>query len=414
MESVLGDSGRHLWQLSDTRSLGTVLKNLTHSYMKIRNELLTKVIACTTVLLVLGSCSSGDSENRGSTTTTGSATLTMNSPAQRAALQPGPVLVTFDIQDSPVPLSATQPRMHCYVDNDLVVYKFYDGPGVTEDGSTSGVRYQGAHTHFLHWKSGSSIQLNALASGSHQLRCVLVDQSETELTSPEVTLAFSIVAGASGDFALQEVVSGLNFAVNMATAPDGRIFVNEYLTGKIRVVTPTATLPWHLQAAPFATLPIVSGLEEGLLGIAVDPNFSVNHYVYVYYTHSGPINRVVRFTAMTSGEDTVATSPTPTVIVDNLPAGDHDIGIIQFGPDGKLYIFEGDNQVKADAQDLKSLRGKILRVDPADGSAPRDNPFFSNANANAKKVYSLGHRNSFGLTFHPLTHDLWETENGDH
>src|SRR5262245_44072339 len=113
MESVLGDSGRQLWQLSDTRSLGTVLKNLIHSY-KIWNELLSKVIACTTVLLVLGSCSSGDSDNRGGTTTTaGSATLTMNSPVQGAALQPGPVLVGFDIQNSPVPLSATQPRMHC-------------------------------------------------------------------------------------------------------------------------------------------------------------------------------------------------------------------------------------------------------------------------------------------------------------
>ena len=89
-----------------------------------------------------------------------------NSPVQGAAnLSTGPVLVTFDIQNSPVPLSATQPRMHFFVDDDPVPYKFYDGPGITEDGSTSGVRYQGVHTHFAHWKSGGSIQFNALASG---------------------------------------------------------------------------------------------------------------------------------------------------------------------------------------------------------------------------------------------------------
>jgi glucose/arabinose dehydrogenase len=190
-----------------------------------------------------------------------------------------------------------------------------------------------------------------------------------------------------------------------------------------------------VQVKPFATLTVGAGIEKGLLGIAVDPNFSANGFVYVYYTaETGSVpafvNRVVRFTATTSNGDTVATSLTPTVIVDNLPAADalhgHNGGIIQFGPDGKLYIFVGENEVALDAQDLTSdlssdptsivgsavLRGKILRVNPTDGTAPSDNPFFSNVNANAKKVYSLGHRNSFGFTFHPLTHDLWETENG--
>jgi glucose/arabinose dehydrogenase len=101
------------------------------------------------------------------------------------------------------------------------------------------------------------------------------------------------------------------------------------------------------------------------------------------------------------------------VIVDSLPAGtDHNGGIIQFGQDGMLYIFVGENEVPLDAQDPNSLRGKILRVNPTDGSAPSDNPFFSNANANPM-VYSLGHRNSFGFTFHPHTNDLWETENGE-
>ena len=112
-------------------------------------------------------------------------TLTITSPAQNANLLAGPVLITFDIQHSPVTTS-TQPLMHFYVDDDPVTYKFYDGPGITEGGNTSGVRYpdihnQYIHTHYVHWKSGSSIQLNALASGAHRVRFVLVDQSETEL-----------------------------------------------------------------------------------------------------------------------------------------------------------------------------------------------------------------------------------------
>jgi glucose/arabinose dehydrogenase len=242
-----------------------------------------------------------------------------------------------------------------------------------------------------------------------------VDQAETELTSTQKTLTFTLLQGIGGVFSLQQVVGNLNFPVAMATTLDGRIFVNELQTGNIRVVTPTAQLPWQLQNTSFAHLQdIEPGNEKGLLGIALDPNFSVNGFVYVYYTAAGPKNRVVRFTAMTDNNGNTVASGAPVVIVDNIPAADfHNGGIIHFGPDGMLYIFVGENEVSADAQDLTSFRGKILRVNPVDGSAPSDNPFFSNANANAKMVYSLGHRNSFGFTFHPHTLDLWETENGE-
>lgn len=334
-------------------------------------------------------------------------TLTINSPAQGASLSPGPVLVTFNIQNSPVPpSSATQPRMHFYVDNDPVPYKFYDGPGITEDGITSGVRYVHLHTHFVHWKSGNSIQVNGLASGPHQVRFVLVDQAEIELPTEE-TLAFSIAAGTDGDFSLLEVANGLDFPTAMATAPDGRIFVTE-LAGNIRVVTPNPPpQQWTLQVTAFAHLDVAPGGEKGLLGIAVDPMFSQNGFVYVFYTANGPFNRVVRFTATTSGGNTVAANPTPTLIFGDIPtAENHNGGTINFGPDGMLYVFVGDNQVAGDAQSLSSLRGKILRINP-NGGIPSDNPFPNSA------IYSYGHRNSFGFTFHPHTNDLWETENGD-
>ena len=111
--------------------------------------------------------------------------------------------------------------MRFYVDdNNSVLYKFYDGQGITEDGSTSGVRYQNVHTHFVHWKSGNSIQFNALASGPHRIRFVLVDQSEVELPATTQTLAFTVVPGTGGAFSLQEVVGNLDFPVPMAPAPD--------------------------------------------------------------------------------------------------------------------------------------------------------------------------------------------------
>ena len=341
----------------------------------------------------------------------GNPTLTINSPSQGAQLQPGSMLISFTIQNSPVTTS-TQPRMRFYVDdNNSVLYKFYDGQGITEDGSTSGVRYQNVHTHFVHWKSGNSIQFNALASGPHRIRFVLVDQSEVELPATTQTLAFTVVPGTGGAFSLQEVVGNLDFPVPMAPAPDGRIFVGELSTGNIRVVIPTPSLPWRLQSAPFATVP--AGNAEGLLGLAVDPDFATNGYVYAFHPAGASVNRVVRFRATVTNGNTVAESPTPLIILDNIPASSiHNGGVLQFGPDGKLYVFVGDAENPANSQQLTSLAGKILRIN-TDGSAPGDNPFISNANANAKKVFSLGHRNSLGFAFHPHTDDLWQTENGN-
>ena len=119
------------------------------------------------------------------------------------------------------------------------------------------------------------------------------------------------------------------------------------------------------------------------------------------------MNRVARYT------DSSGQCAQETVILDNLPVNSfHNGGIIQFGPDGKLYVVIGDAGNTANSQTLTSLAGKILRINPNDGSAPADNPFFSNANTNAKIVFSLGHRNSYGFTFHGHTGHLWETENG--
>ena len=210
----------------------------------------------------------------------------------------------------------------------------------------------------------------------------------------------------SNDLKLESVISGLEFPVGMALAPDGRVFFNERLTGKIRIINPQNP-QWQLVNTPFCQLSVATNGEQGLLGLTLDPNFAQNHFVYVYYTEAGAArNRVVRYTEV-SGLCTGQTT-----ILDTLPVNSfHNGGIIQFGPDGKLYVIIGDAGNMANSQNLTSLAGKILRVNP-DGSAPSDNPFFNNADANAKKVFSFGHRNSYGFTFHPHTNHLWETENG--
>jgi glucose/arabinose dehydrogenase len=328
-------------------------------------------------------------------------TVSITSPSAGAAIPVGPATVAFAVQNHTIGNPRTS-HLHFYLDTDATAYHFYGGNGINDD---NGVLYNSVHTHFVHWKSAASFDIFGLPSTAHTVRFVLADQNHNELTNSEATktLNFSVTQPPTGDLQLQSVISGLNFPVGMALAPDGRVFFNERLTGKIRIINQQ----WQLVTTTFCQLSIATSGEQGLLGLALDPDFTNNRFVYVYHTASSPLrNRVVRYTE-SSGSCTQE-----TIILDNLPAStNHNGGIIQFGPDGKLYVIIGDAENTANAQTVTSLAGKILRVNP-DGSAPSDNPFFSNANVNAKLVFSLGHRNSYGFTFHPHTTHLWESENG--
>jgi aldose sugar dehydrogenase len=328
-------------------------------------------------------------------------TVTITGPAQGATVPVGPVTVSFTTQFFTIGTPG-QTHLHFYLDNDPVPYNFYSGAGINED---NGVRYNGVHTHFVHWKSATSFDIFGLPSTAHTVRFVLADLSHNELANSEATktLNFSVSQPLPGGLQLQSVLPSLNFPVGMSLAPDGRVFFNERLTGAIRIINPQ----WQLVNQPFCQLTVATSGEQGLLGLTLDPNFAQNHFVYVYYTEVGAArNRVVRYTD-SSGQCT-----NQTTILDTLPvSGNHNGGIIQFGPDGKLYVIIGDSENPANSQSLTTLAGKILRVNP-DGSAPLDNPFINDANANAKKVFSFGHRNSYGFTFHGHTGHLWETENG--
>jgi glucose/arabinose dehydrogenase len=179
----------------------------------------------------------------------------------------------------------------------------------------------------------------------------------------------------------------------MAFAPDGRLFVCQQ-TGQLRVISNGSLL-----ATPFISLTVSSSGERGLLGVAFDPNFAVNHFVYVYYTATTPSihNRVSRFTA--NGDVAAAGSEVVILDLNSLSAAtNHNGGAIHFGPDGKLYIAAGENANPSNSQTLNNLLGKLLRIN-SDGTIPVDNPFFGTATGNNRAIWALGLRNPYTFAF---------------
>ncbi|HSE22810.1 MAG TPA: PQQ-dependent sugar dehydrogenase [Pyrinomonadaceae bacterium] len=190
-------------------------------------------------------------------------------------------------------------------------------------------------------------------------------------------------------------ISGISSPTAMEIAPDGRIFVCQQ-SGSLRVIKNGVLL-----ATPFMTLSVDPAGERGLLGVAFDPNFPSNNFVYVYYTVSTSPrhNRLSRFTA--NGDVVVPGSEQILLELDNLTsATNHNGGAIHFGPDGKLYVAVGENATSSNSQTLSNLLGKVLRLN-ADGSIPTDNPFFNIATGKNRAIWALGLRNPFTFAFQP-------------
>lgn len=186
------------------------------------------------------------------------------------------------------------------------------------------------------------------------------------------------------------VAVGLTRPVAVDVAADGRVFVTEQ-AGTVRVIKNGALLP-----APFVELNVNSTGERGVDGIALDPQFHLNGYVYVYYTAKTPNlhNRVSRFTA--AGDVALPGSETVIFDLDRLDPGSsvHNGGALHFGADGKLYVATGENGSGDKAQSLNTTLGKLLRINP-DGSIPADNPFFSQTTGNNRAIWALGLRNPY-------------------
>ena len=192
----------------------------------------------------------------------------------------------------------------------------------------------------------------------------------------------------------ESYVGGIDSATAMAIAPDGRLFVCQQ-TGALRVIKNGVLLP-----APFLTVAVDSLGERGLLGVAFDPDFDSNQWVYVYYTTTagGVHNRVSRFTA---NGDVAAPGETPILDLEPLSgASNHNGGAIHFGPDRKLYVAVGENANGANAQTFSNRLGKLLRIN-ADGSIPADNPFYATASGVNRAIWAYGLRNPFTFAFDP-------------
>jgi glucose/arabinose dehydrogenase len=217
-------------------------------------------------------------------------------------------------------------------------------------------------------------------------------------------------------FSETRIATGLASPTAMAVAPDGRIFVAEK-GGALRVVKNNALL-----SQPFLTVSVSTSSERGLLGVAFDPDFQGNRFVYVYYTTaSEPIhNRVSRFTASSTNPDVAqAGSELPILDLPALGSSVHNGGAIHFGNDGKLYVAVGENSVPANSQSLNTPLGKLLRIN-SNGSIPTDNPFYSQTSGVDRAIWALGLRNPYNFavdSFNGRIHvndvgqDAWEEVN---
>lgn len=225
------------------------------------------------------------------------------------------------------------------------------------------------------------------------------------------------------------ISSGISIPIAIEfLSPDdpNRFFLIEKNTGLVKLVQNGAV------ASTVLDVPVNYDSERGLIGITLDPNFAQNGYVYLYYTRSSTgadtnvranwlDNRVERYT----WNGTSLTDPLTLfrflsdASQNNGP--NHDGGIILFGPDNKLYGVTGDlnrgffsnPRIEQNTSTTAVAGvGGIFRVNPNDGSPVFDNPFITHANLSIKRLFAYGVRNSFGMTFDPLTGKLWQTENG--
>jgi uncharacterized repeat protein (TIGR03806 family) len=216
------------------------------------------------------------------------------------------------------------------------------------------------------------------------------------------TLAHAADREMPAGFSWTEVASGFTGATALAVAPDGRAFVCEQ-TGALRLVK-----DGKLLKAPFLRVEVDSWWERGLIGVALDPDFAKNGFVYVCYVAKAPYphHKISRFTA----RGDVAQGGSEVVLVEGdnqdpiggeYPFG-HQGGAIHFGADGKLYVGFGEQAVGWPAQRMDMLQGKLLRINP-DGSIPADNPFIATTKGKYRAIWALGCRNPFTFAVQPET-----------
>jgi glucose/arabinose dehydrogenase len=209
-------------------------------------------------------------------------------------------------------------------------------------------------------------------------------------------------------FRFEVVADGLSTPWGLAFLPDGRLLITER-SGALRIVDGERPLP------PIAGIPAVWTQQDGgLFDVAVDPEYGRNGWIYLSYAEPAAGN--TSMTAIIRGrvkdrrwvdQQTLYRATSPDLFSTQ---GSHFGSRFLFDRDGHLFYSIGDRGHEDDAQDLSRPAGKIHRINP-DGTTPRDNPFVGRAGALAS-IWTLGHRNPQGLTFHPVTGKMWATEHG--
>jgi aldose sugar dehydrogenase len=253
------------------------------------------------------------------------------------------------------------------------------------------------------------------------------------------------------DLEVRTAVSGLMQPTSMAFLGHNDFLVIEKATGMVKRVRNGAVHSTVLDLA------VNFSSERGGLGLALHPKFKKNGWVYIFWSQSktgadgnggGDVrlmgNRIDRFEwddgRLEFDRNIIKFRAFQQDAPENNFRGNHDGGVIRFGPDGKLYAIVGDTGRRGHTQNLVDgpfgpgiaddqfggpeiddlhRTGVIVRLDD-DGDAPRDNPFWrvgrsmgGEVGENVQKLFSYGIRNSFGMAFDPKSGDLWQQENGD-
>lgn len=199
-----------------------------------------------------------------------------------------------------------------------------------------------------------------------------------------------------GDLRLEQFATGFNSVVAITNAGDNRLFVVER-AGTIRIVQNGQTL-----AQPFLDLrgQVATTGEQGLVGLAFPPNYASSGAFYVYYTGNNGRGRLARFRRDPANANRALSTPEELIVLSEASEY-HNGGALAFGPDGYLYWAVGDAANPNLAQNLNSLRGKILRLDVSGSTGytvPASNPFVSNTTA-LDEIWALGLRNPWRFSF---------------
>jgi len=219
---------------------------------------------------------------------------------------------------------------------------------------------------------------------------------------------------------LQSVLSGLSEPIYLTSAKDGtdRRFIVERF-GAIKVLQPGSNTPTVF--LNLSSKVRTSGGEQGLLGLAFHPQYAVNRRFFVNYTRSGDGATVIAEYHASVADPNVADTNETSILVIAQPFDNHNGGMIEFGPDGFLYIGMGDGGSAHDpgnrAQNINNLLGKMLRIDidtpngPVPYSSPASNPFFGGT-PGADEIYAVGLRNPWRFSFDRGTGDLYAGDVG--